>query len=289
MHKLNNESCPIKEDKLAQQIWDDPALTEALKSLPTTNTVTSNKSYAKYWVSGVAASFILLVIVSFTQFTPVTGQTELNKHLSNQYKTQRAERQAIALADGSNIHLNADTQLSVVLSESMRQVSLSKGEAYFDVAHNANRPFKIQSFYGQVEVLGTAFNLEQSSRGLSVSVYEGRVRLSNSDGDELILLGGQKAEVDISGTIGPKVLFNTTESTDWQQGLLNANDMPLGQIVERLSRYSVKPLYLAPGLSQRKVTGSFALNEVNTTIGLIGELYDLEVIVNDDNVYLRPK
>jgi MFS family permease len=93
------------------------------------------------------------------------------------YQTAKGERKSAALADGSHIDLAAATRLTVALAASERRVTLEEGEAIFDVAADAGRPFIITAGDRQVRVVGTEFDVRRRGDQLSVTVRRGVVEV----------------------------------------------------------------------------------------------------------------
>lgn len=87
------------------------------------------------------------------------------------------ERATVALTDGSLVHLNTQSALSVTLSSHRRSLSLKQGEALFEVAHDPARPFDVAVNGRVVRAIGTIFNIEHDGHRTIVSVLEGAVRL----------------------------------------------------------------------------------------------------------------
>ncbi|MFC3123235.1 FecR family protein [Agaribacter flavus] len=274
-----------KTDSLEQDIWHDPALHQALTQIRDAQAPRQHKRMA-FWYTGMAAC-LLLAVVLFNK-TPSTSELTVAKAKVEPlyYSTASAEQRAFELSDGSSIRLNASTKITVALSDTQRLVSFDEGEAYFDVQHKPETPFQIRSFYGEIHVVGTEFNVEQSKQGLRVSVYEGVVEVINRHGELIVLTQGQRVSLDTLGQFEEKTRFDEAAPVDWQHGLLNAQSIPLQLVVERLNRYSHKPLYLAPELNTKKVTGSFMLRDVPASVRLISELYNLKINENKDNIYL---
>ncbi|MGE8591621.1 MAG: FecR family protein, partial [Alcaligenes sp.] len=95
------------------------------------------------------------------------------------YATRKGERRQVTLPDGSILHLNGDTRLAARFGADERQVELTQGEAFFEVRHDASRPFVVMGGVGQVTVTGTRFNVRRDSESLQVSVESGSVRLES--------------------------------------------------------------------------------------------------------------
>ncbi|WP_431286753.1 FecR family protein [Roseateles chitinivorans] len=98
------------------------------------------------------------------------------------YATGVGEQRSVVLADGSRLSLNTSTQVDVFLTHERRTVRIVRGEAFFEVAKDANRPFVVQALGSEVVALGTAFAVRlsepgASARGLAVTLIEGRVNV----------------------------------------------------------------------------------------------------------------
>src|SRR5690606_33902749 len=92
------------------------------------------------------------------------------------HETRVGERRALTLADGSEVILNTDTLIEVAFDAGARDLSLHRGEAYFSVASDAARPFRVHAGGAIVEAVGTAFTVQRTlNEELEVTVTEGEV------------------------------------------------------------------------------------------------------------------
>lgn len=99
---------------------------------------------------------------------------------ANMYRTRVGEQRVIRLDDGSRVSLNSDTRLEIKFSRDQRWVSLSRGEAYFEVAHNPNRPFVVSAGRHDVTAVGTTFLVRYDADITAVTLVEGKVIVSNA-------------------------------------------------------------------------------------------------------------
>jgi len=140
----------------------------------------------------------------------------------------------VDLPDGSNIRLNAASDLRFTASEQERLVSLT-GEAFFDVTQDG-RSFAVQTQTGRVTVLGTSFNVYSRAQILRVSCVTGRVRVSHpGTATDYTLEPGQSVALLADGTT-EKSLPSTTEALDWLEGRSTFNGQPLGEVIAELER-----------------------------------------------------
>ena len=121
---------------------------------------------------GTALSVLAITTLALFFFNQPSAISEY------QYATAIGERLDFRLEDGSLLQLNTDSAVSVRMDTSHRLLRLQRGEVYFDIAPNANRPFTVQTTGGLVRVLGTRFNIRQTDLGSIVSVIEGRVAVA---------------------------------------------------------------------------------------------------------------
>lgn len=119
-------------------------------------------------------------------------------------ETPAGQRVSMNLSDGTHVWLNAGSRIEypVVFDRNVRRVKVS-GEAMFEVTHDADRPFIVETFASNIEVLGTKFNVEaDESRALfSTTLLEGRVKVTS--GEQHVILQPERWSVsstDISGS-----------------------------------------------------------------------------------------
>jgi transmembrane sensor len=181
----------------------------------------------------VAAAFVLLAVFVFILHYQTN---EAENQVALVTKQTEDSRMGVKLPDGSRVVLNYQSllQFPETFGES-REVSF-KGEAYFDIIKNPEKPFVIDADGVEVRILGTAFNLVTTAETVSVFVERGTVAFAR-DG-ELI-----KMEQGVEGTYNranQSVVLNTTPSLNvqsWRNGKFEFNNTPLAQVVEDLSSY----------------------------------------------------
>src|SRR6202034_2266527 len=134
----------------------------------------------------VAASIAVFGLI-FTVLKTPTG--------ANVFETEIGENRRLTLADGSVISLGGNTRIEVAMSENVRAIELTKGEALFKVAKDAARPFKVRAGDATIIAVGTEFNVERDSDRAVVSVTEGRVEVKPFVGLLPVLLQGFKPKL----------------------------------------------------------------------------------------------
>ncbi|THD77235.1 MAG: DUF4880 domain-containing protein [Phenylobacterium sp.] len=164
------------------------------------------------------------------------------------YQTAPGEVRQLALADGTAVRLNVASRLAVTLSADARRVQMADGEAAFDVAHDAARPFLIQVGDRQVRVVGTEFDLRHRDGELRLTVRRGVVELRPADAPDAaparVTLGQQLTHRD--GETGVQLAaVEADDAFGWTTGQLVYRDRPLSEVAADLSRRFASPIRTA--------------------------------------------
>ena len=179
-----------------------------------------------------------------------------------------ASTQTVTLPDGSQVELNLGTQLAFSNYKDRRQVSLSKGEAFFKVSHDAAHPFLVQAAEGQVRVTGTQFNVWMYQDQVKVTLLEGSVLVTsnkNLSGDGLRLEPGMQARYK-AGDYAAQISQTAANSPDlaWRNGKLVLDNLSLADALPLINRYLETPLSLADSATGKlRIGGVFNTREIN--------------------------
>jgi len=178
----------------------------------------------------------------------------------NQVATPRGGQFRIRLGDGTQVWLNAETSLRFPagFSGEGREVVL-QGEAYFEVAKDATRPFRVTIMKegapaGMVEVLGTAFNINAYGEETSIrtTLVEGSVRLQRGS-EQVTLQPGEMALLHKEGL--ERSPAHIEKETGWKNGLFVFRDAPIETIGAQLARwYDLEVVYKGPVRSHFNAT-----------------------------------
>ncbi|WP_437919992.1 FecR family protein [Sphingobacterium sp. LRF_L2] len=167
--------------------------------------------------------------------------------------TPRGGQYRITLPDGTNVIVNAATKLRYPLhfEKDKREVTL-EGEAYFEVAHEADRPFYVKTEKQNIKVLGTKFNMSTYAKEPSVTtLIAGSVEVTSPlSGEVKRLLPGQQA-VLTKGAFDIKHV-NTKDYIAWTQDIFSFNNMLLSDILKHLERWYDVEVVFAPSFKDRR-------------------------------------
>lgn len=168
---------------------------------------------------------------------------------SLQAQTVLGETRTIDLPDGSSIVLNVASSLRIDYYPRRRETSLDRGEAFFQVTADAQKPFTVDSGRSQVRVVGTAFNVKAAPPQLVVQVSEGEVEVRTNASDRrakvVQLRAGSGLALD-PATLRYQPLHTTPAAVaEWRSGQVSFRRTPLREVAAELSRYLGQPVTLA--------------------------------------------
>ena len=233
----------------------------------------------------------VFIVAAVWLFVPLEQASD-EQFLSTNVGSQRIE----LLSEGSSAHLNTDSLIEVNFNENERAITLLRGEAMFDVAHNPDRPFVVYAEGSAVKAVGTRFVVRLTSDRIRVTVAEGQVQLSSHPAyideltspaqelladpqniavQEVILLSqGQEAEIDFHKPHAP-VLNEVDEDEfqrklSWLGGRLVFLDETLEFIITEISRYTpVRVVVTDPELKELRLSGRFQVGDTEALLEAI--------------------
>lgn len=180
------------------------------------------------------------------------------------YRTGVGEQKVITLADGSVATLSTDSVLRVTEMGARRALTLDRGEAFFQVAKNPQRPFVVTADGRTVTALGTAFNVRIDPGKWSVSLLEGKIRVADPAAHNSVdLLPGSRLEQQ-AGSTWAVAAADVAALTSWRDGSVTFDNQPLAEIVGELNRYSVRKIRIdSPRVAATPMSGRFKTGDVS--------------------------
>jgi transmembrane sensor len=190
--------------------------------------------------------------------------------------------QQVQLADGTRMELNTNTRVHTDVTAARRAVTLDSGEAYFDVVHDARRPFVVYAGNRRITDLGTKFSVFRDGDDVRVLVREGQVRVDMLDkaavsapvvaqaGHAVITKGGEtlllaKPDHDIANALS------------WRSGMLVFSQQTLAEAAEQFNRYNAKQIYVEGDARKIRIGGSFKADNVDVFALLLRRGFGLSV------------
>jgi transmembrane sensor len=183
------------------------------------------------------------------------------------WSTAIGQERQVSLADGSLITLNTNTLLEVRLTARRRDVYLERGEAHFEVDHDAARPFFVHAANTVIRDVGTQFEVRlRADHDVEVLVNEGRVEVQEGSvgGDAHELSAGE--QMSIAGPHLKVMAVSPARIADelaWRNGALIFESEPLAQAVREVGRYTRSRIVLtSPQIASLRISGRFRTDDV---------------------------
>jgi transmembrane sensor len=231
------------------------------------------------WRAAIGATVALGVI-----FTAVIGaRGVLPGARENTYSTPIGGHTSVVLADGSRIDLNTDTILRARVGARGREVWLDRGEAYFQVKHDAMHPFVVMASGHRITDLGTKFLVRRNASGIEVTLTEGRLRFESADAavqahSALLIPGDTVIATSDSIAVAKKSTQELSTELGWRQGLLVFKYATLADAAAEFNRYNRKKLVIADqNAAHLTIVGTFPTNGVEAFARVSKEVFGLHV------------
>jgi transmembrane sensor len=192
---------------------------------------------------------------------------------NHRYGTGLGEIRSLPLADGSLVAINSQSSVEVSMHRDLREVTLTRGEAWFKVAHDKRRPFLVIAGRIRVRAVGTAFSVRRHDGGADVQVTEGIVE-TWTEGEEdrrVRVRAGSRAYV--AEYEPPRLTPAAAEierSLAWRDGRIVLEGETLDEAVAQFNRFNARKLVVSdPGLAAERIVGQFRSNEPLTFAGAV--------------------
>jgi transmembrane sensor len=197
------------------------------------------------------------------------------------YSSEVAARRDITLVDGTTVTLGGATTLTAQFSRDQRQVELAQGEAFFQVAHNAGRPFVVNAGKLAIHDVGTAFDVRRTGDHVTIAVTEGRVRIFNRAdraGDGLEAVAGQLVSYDPGRAALSVSSTDLARATAWRNDRLEFDNESLAVVVANINRYRVRPVRIAdPYLESLTFTGTVKTDAIDDWLHALPQVLPVKV------------
>lgn len=258
----------IPGNKTKDEAW--AALSAKISSSSSTKVI---PLYRKVWI-GVAAS-VALTLGAFFLFKAV-DQVKI--------RTSFAETKTIFLPDSSEVTINAASVLTYSKRNWRKSRELQlEGEAFFDVKKGSR--FSVLTHLGDVQVLGTSFNVKTRNERLIVSCKTGRVKVFDADhSSDEVIIPGQSVTVDRGENLTTPQQIALDFVDTWREGHYYFESRPLREVFEELERqYDVQLNLMDADLERRFYTGYFNNANLEEALKLVCIPMGLRYTINENN------
>lgn len=244
----------------------------------------------KATASSVRPVFPKFAVVAGIAAAAIVGWLELSPPAQVTYATSVGGREIVRLVDGSQIELNTNTAIRISDRRNRREVWLDRGEAYFEVTHDAAHPFIVTAGNIRLTDLGTKFSVRRNDDRLKIAVSEGGVRLETDSGPAkdrpLDLAPGQVALATPSGvSIQRKEKTELKNALAWRSGVLIFHHTTLADAAAEFNRYNHRQIEIAdPRIAHLEIGGTFPTIDVEGFAEVSRDVLHLRVVKDGDTI-----
>lgn len=208
----------------------------------------------------------VLMILSVTAVVFVEGVRPQHPQ-EKTFSTPVGGRQTLTLVDGSRMELNTNTVLRVALGRDHRTIWLDKGEAYFQVKHDASRPFVIYANGRRITDLGTKFLVRNDSDRLEVALLEGRVRFDAATDEPqamtVLTAGDDAVAAGDTTSVAKEPIREVLAKLGWRRGVITFDHATLADAAAEFNRYNTTKIVITdPVVGSITIDGTFPTNDV---------------------------
>ncbi|MCV6605387.1 MAG: FecR domain-containing protein [Porticoccaceae bacterium] len=256
----------------------------------------------------VAASLVVAVAAVFGLFQWDSGS--VSEPAGLRYVSGIGEQKTVKLEDGSVVTLNTGTELLVSMSDNVRSLELRRGEAYFDVAKDPQRPFSVQLDERSVTALGTEFNIYRTPQNYTIAVLEGEVSLHKSEqpvlSDAPLISASGKESTHIQEPVQHRIKAGWVAKFDladkqltgypadnierlqsWRSGQLRFDEKPLSDVIHQLNRYSAKKILIEDAaIMDLKIYAVVRIDRIDLALTSLEKTQPVKVVRHFDRTIL---
>lgn len=269
LNRLTEQEKKEIEVHLSERIWDNISKIERGSGKIRSINTRFRRIAAAAIIIGVISSFFFIYNSSNKDSANVTirSSTERTKaDASATISRHQKENRVIFLPDGSTVFLSPGSRLnypSTFDGMNKREVYL-QGQAYFDIKHNATRPFVVHTGKVETTVLGTAFNIkaEKDEKDITVTVTRGKVMVSDPYKTLGIIMPQQQINYNTEKETATLSSVKNNSFLDWKNRDLFIDNLTLSEAAKLLEeQYQVKIIIKDSSIMEQRFTATFPMNE----------------------------
>jgi transmembrane sensor len=242
----------------------------------------ANKRFWTGWLrTGLAAAIVVVATSAYLAH-------ELGRPPAGTFATPPGEQRTLKLADGSVVILNTRSEVTIELTEHQRLIHFIRGEARFEVAKDATRPFIVDAGSAQVHALGTAFDVRVSEQRVAVTLVEGQVEITPSSALATVpaltrLTPGQQFSLDVTHGEQRVETVNLARASAWIGRQLIFDATPLAVAVQEANRYLPAPIVIDdPSVQDIRVSGVVRAGNVESFVTTLESSFPVRAVRHTD-------
>lgn len=258
-----------------------------IKGTATIRKIEATPSPRRNWLA-MAATILVIAVAAFLFRSAFDG----SGNNAGEWVSIITENEphTVTLPDNSTVYLNANSELSYLkeFTADKRMLQL-KGEAFFEVEHDAARPFEVQTGAETITVLGTSFNVQTSdNKQTTVYVATGKVQVAQQNNAAKIVL--KKGEQGISNSTTKEVKNlgqQTANALAWRSKRLEFVDTPISEVIQAVEKlYNITIKLEKENLLTCRFNSTFDNQKANTVLEVISTVLGAEMEKKSTGVYL---
>lgn len=258
------------------------------KGLPLRQRTGRGRAYA------IAASLFALVAIGVTLWTWSQDRSHgvgVRSEMATTALSSPVGIRSVRLADGSLVTLDTESAIEVRMRKGVRRITLVRGRARFDVAHDARRPFIVAAGGAEVVALGTLFDVSLTTGSPRVSLLRGAVEVRRATAEgargRVIARLAPGQAIAVAGA-APAIQPASPVDGIWARGMLVFDGTPLVDVLAAANRYSARKVTVDdPALAARKVTGTFHADRPDELAASLAAAFGLDAVRQGDGYLLR--
>lgn len=208
---------------------------------------------------------------------------------------ENGQRTHLNLSDGTHIVLDAGSRLEYPLRFSHSREVFLRGEAYFEVTHNQDKPFCVHANHATIRVLGTRFNVRawKENPAVAVTVSEGRVALSSLDESAqktVIIPKGYYSSLTEEGLPTTPIPVDVESNLRWRYNEIRFKDASVGEVMAQLQRwYDYQFDVDDSSILKQRMTVHIQMTNIDDVLELMSILTDTKITKDGKTIKVRAK
>lgn len=237
----------------------------------------NNNEEKKYWKRIIASAAVLFLLLGTVLLSLIIGNDITQV-------AAKGEKREIELNDGSKIFLNSGSKITYPENFKEDRRMTLEGEAFFKVAPNPEKPFRIKSGTIETKVLGTSFNINAYAKGREkISVNSGIVQVTYGNNSSQKVTLTKNMQLSFFEDNLPAITeMNSENYNAWTNNIIVLDKTSLGETAKILENwYDVDIEFADPSLKELTISGKFKEEKLETVLKSIALIKDLEVDHNN--------
>src|SRR5690348_835399 len=223
------------------------------------------------------------------------------------FATERGEERSLQLSDNTLVQLDSDSAITIRFDGSRRRVAVERGQAFFKVFKDPERPFSVQVGESVIKDIGTAFDVYRRNADTTITVAEGRVQVwngpsiqtpkhwwswlrpaSDSSGAPVAdLRAGERVRIASTGKVISQGEVDMQEALAWTHGRIAFDNQAVAQVAAEFNRYNNVQISMEDrSVGELPISGTFNVHDVSTFVAFLGTLPHVRVERHGDHIFV---